>query len=134
MYIGRLTDKWQDLRDKTNADEQTKADLNAGIEASNRVLYQANAAVDRELRNEALVELCARVDDWKNHDINHFGDLLLHGIFTVITGKSDIEKEVSIHISIPCIASSQSSERGGAIPTSCIHSSASQSLGLELFQ
>lgn len=55
---------------------------------------QANAAVDRELRNEALVDLCARVDDWKNHRVDHFGDLLLHGHFPVVTGKSDVQKEV----------------------------------------
>ena len=55
---------------------------------------QANAAVDRDLRNEALVDLCARVDDWKNHRVDHFGDLLLHGHFPVVTGKSDVQKEV----------------------------------------
>ncbi|OBT49447.1 hypothetical protein VE00_00363 [Pseudogymnoascus sp. WSF 3629] len=88
----------KDLRDKTNADDQTKAELTAGMEASNRVLHQANDAVDRELRNEALVDLCTRVDDWKNHDINQFGDLLLHGVFTVITGKSDLEKEYTIYL------------------------------------
>lgn len=58
------------------------------------------------------MELCARVDDWKNHDIHHFGDLLLHGVFSVITGKSDIEKEVNAHVFIPCISSSLSSEHG----------------------
>jgi cell division control protein 24 len=55
---------------------------------------QANAAVDRELRNEALVDLCARVDDWKNHRVDHFGDLLLHGHFPVVTGKAEVQKEV----------------------------------------
>lgn len=84
----------QDLRDKTGADEETKADLTSGIEASNRVLQQANAAVDRELRNEALGDLCVRVDDWKSHRVDHFGDLLLHGHFPVVTGKSDVQKEV----------------------------------------
>jgi hypothetical protein len=87
----------QDLRDKTGADEGTKADLTAGIEAANRVLTQANAAVDRELRLEALEDLCARVDDWKNHRVDHFGDLLLHGHFPVVTGKSDVQKEVRPH-------------------------------------
>lgn len=57
---------------------------------------QANAAVDRELRNEALADLCTRVDDWKNHRVDHFGDLLLHGHFPVVTGKSDVQKEVRI--------------------------------------
>jgi cell division control protein 24 len=50
--------------------------------------------VDREMRNEALTELCANVEDWKNHDVNSFGDLLLYGQFAVLTGKSDVEKEV----------------------------------------
>jgi len=55
---------------------------------------QANAAVDRELRNEALEDLCIRVDDWKNHRVDHFGDLLLHGHFPVVTGNSEVQKEV----------------------------------------
>jgi cell division control protein 24 len=84
------------LRDKTAPDEQTKADLSAGIVAAERVLEQANAAVDRELRNEALAELCTQVEDWKNHEVGQFGDLLLFGQFTVLTGKSDVEKEVRI--------------------------------------
>lgn len=55
---------------------------------------QANAAVDRELRAEALEDLCMRVDDWKNHRVDHFGELLQHGHFPVVTGKSDVQKEV----------------------------------------
>lgn len=88
----------KDLRDKTGADEETKADLTAGIDAANRVLTQANAAVDRELRAEALADLCLRVDDWKNHRVDHFGDLLLHGQFPVVTGKSDVQKEYTIYL------------------------------------
>ncbi|KAJ5035575.1 uncharacterized protein L3040_008041 [Drepanopeziza brunnea f. sp. 'multigermtubi'] len=88
----------KDLRDKTGADDETKADLTAGIEASNRVLMQANSAVDRELRAEALEDLCARVDDWKNHRVDHFGELLLHGHFPVLTGKSDVQKEYTIYL------------------------------------
>lgn len=71
-----------------------------GMEAASRVLRNANTAVDRELREEALVDLCARVDDWKNHDIDHFGELLLHGQFTVLTGKSDVEKEASFSFAL----------------------------------
>ncbi len=55
---------------------------------------QANAAVDRELRNEAFEDLISRVDDWKSHRADQFGDLLLHGHFPVVTGKSDVQKEV----------------------------------------
>lgn len=61
---------------------------------------QANNAVDRELRNEALVDLCTRVDDWKNHRVDQFGDLLMHGHFPVVTGKSDVPKEVRILLPI----------------------------------
>ena len=61
------------------------------------MLASANAAVDYELRLEALQDLCNRVDDWKNHRVDHFGDLLLHGQFPVVTGKSDVQKEVGPH-------------------------------------
>ncbi|RKF63852.1 Rho guanine nucleotide exchange factor scd1 [Golovinomyces cichoracearum] len=88
----------KDLRDKTNADESTKTDLTFGIEAANRVLKLANEAVDRELRSEALIDLCARVDDWKNHRVENFGDLLLQGNFPVVTGKSDVQKEYTIYL------------------------------------
>lgn len=54
----------------------------------------ANSAVDAELRAEAYDDLNARVDDWKNHRVDHFGELLLHGHFPVVTGKSDVQKEV----------------------------------------
>jgi cell division control protein 24 len=37
------------------------------------------------------------VDDWKNHRVDHFGELLLHGHFPVVTGKSDVQKEVRSH-------------------------------------
>lgn len=58
------------------------------------MLRQANEAVDCELRNEALSDLVERVDDWKNHRVDQFGQLLLHGHFPVVTGKSDVQKEV----------------------------------------
>jgi cell division control protein 24 len=45
------------------------------------------------------------VDDWKNHRVDHFGDLLLHGHFPVVTGKSDVQKVVRPHsIRRPSIA------------------------------
>jgi cell division control protein 24 len=36
----------------------------------------------------------SRVEDWKNHQIEQFGDLLLYGHFPVVNGKSDGQKEV----------------------------------------
>ncbi|KAK4187780.1 putative guanine nucleotide exchange factor for Rho/Rac/Cdc42-like GTPase [Podospora australis] len=79
-------------------DEATKADLTAGIEAASRVLQKANEAVDRAVLDEALEDLKSRVDDWKNHQVDQFGRLLLHGNHTVIPGKSDQEKEYEIYL------------------------------------
>lgn len=58
------------------------------------MLKEANEAVDQELRREARENLEARVEDWKHHQIDHFGELLLHGHFPVVTGKTDGQKEV----------------------------------------
>lgn len=118
----RPTDPYQDLRNKTNADEETKALLQEGIDAANRVLFAANAAVDRELRAEALQDLCNRVDEWKGHDVHQFGELLLHGVFTVVTGKSDAEKEVKTytisHPDMPMMPTSSSTTPSAGSHTS----------------
>ncbi|KAK7710379.1 Guanine nucleotide exchange factor for Cdc42p [Diaporthe eres] len=79
-------------------DETIKQDLAAGIEAAEHVLKKANEAVDRDLLDEALEELVGRVDDWKNHRVEHFGKLLLHGVYTVITGKTEQEKDYEIYL------------------------------------
>lgn len=78
--------------------EEVKADLTAGIDAAERVLTKANEAVDRDLLDEALEELTRRVDDWKNHRVESFGRLLLHGVYTVITGRSEQEKDYEIYL------------------------------------
>jgi cell division control protein 24 len=84
----------QDLAKKTD-NEEVKSELLAGCDAAERVLHKANDAVNRDLLDEALEELIVRVDDWKNHKVEQFGSLLLHGVYGVVTGKSDQEKDVS---------------------------------------
>lgn len=63
------------------------------------MLEKANAAIDREERVEAVEELKTLVEDWKGHRIEGFGELLLHGQFTVLKGESisskNEEREVS---------------------------------------
>ncbi|KAL1842962.1 hypothetical protein VTJ49DRAFT_3603 [Mycothermus thermophilus] len=83
---------------KKSEDEATTADLQAGIEAAERVLQKANEAVDRDLLDEALEDLVARVDDWKKHRVEQFGKLLLHGVYPVVTGKGDQDRDVRL----PC--------------------------------
>ena len=80
---------------KKNEDEATRADLSAGIASAERVLQKANEAVDRDLLGEAVNDLVSRVEDWKKHRVDQFGDLLMHGVYTVVTGKGDQEKDVS---------------------------------------
>ncbi|KAM0335012.1 hypothetical protein ACHAQA_000046 [Verticillium albo-atrum] len=87
----------KDLKKKTE-DEEAKRNLTAGIEAAERVLYKANEEVNRDLLDEALEELRVRVDDWKNHKVEQFGKLLRHGVYTVVTGKTDQEKEYEIYL------------------------------------
>ncbi|KXX75114.1 Rho guanine nucleotide exchange factor scd1 [Madurella mycetomatis] len=83
---------------KKSDDEATRTDLTAGIESAERVLQKANEAVDRDLLDEAVDDLMARVEDWKKHRVEQFGKLLLHGVYTVITGKGDQEKDYEIYL------------------------------------
>ena len=87
------------MRDKGDLDETRKEDITVGIEAASSVLERTNEAVDREERLAAVQELKARVEDWKGHRVEAFGDLLLHGTFTVLKGDNtsskDTEREVS---------------------------------------
>ena len=89
---------FQELRDKGDLDDDRKADLSTGIEAASAILERTNAAIDLEERLGAVEELKSRVEDWKGHDIKRFGNLLLHGTFTVLKGESmnskDSEREV----------------------------------------
>ena len=88
------------MRDKCNASPEQQHDLDGGYHASQRVLERANDAVDKVVRNEAVEDLAARVEDWKGHRIDQFGELLLYGTFTVVKGdgKNDVEREVGIDI------------------------------------
>lgn len=85
---------------KKSEDTEVKDDLCLGCGAAERVLTKANEAVNRDLLNEAREDLERRVDDWKNHKVSSFGSLLLHGVYGVITGKSDQEKDVGFNAAL----------------------------------
>ncbi|KAI9844125.1 MAG: hypothetical protein M1838_002321 [Thelocarpon superellum] len=86
----------QELRDKCNSEEHLREDISSGIESAAAVLKQANAAIDKQQRQLAVDELRTRVEEWKGHDIQQFGELLLYGTFTVVKGdgRNDVEREV----------------------------------------
>ncbi|KAI9800638.1 MAG: hypothetical protein M1825_003960 [Sarcosagium campestre] len=90
----------KELRDKCDAEEYLREDLTAGIEAAASVLDRANSAIDKEHRHLAVDELQSRVEDWKGHNIQHFGELLLYGTFTVVKGdgRNDVERQYKIYL------------------------------------
>ena len=78
--------------------------------AATSILHRANEAVAKEQRLAAVNELQSRVEDWKGHQIDHFGDLMLFGTFTVLKGEGpkEVEREVrDILISLSPYCSNQ---------------------------
>ena len=84
------------MRSKGNFDQDRKEDLDEGYAAATSILHRANDAIGKEQRLAAVSDLSNRVEDWKGHKINHFGDLLLYGKFTVVKGEGTkpVEREV----------------------------------------
>ena len=72
-------------------------DLQEGAEKVRSILDESNEVIAREIRREAVEELQLRVEDWKGHKIDHFGELLLNGTYTVVKGEGakEAEREVS---------------------------------------
>ncbi len=66
--------------------------------AATSILSRANEAIAKEYRLAAVSELQSRVEDWKGHQIDHFGGLLLFGDYTVVKGEGakEVEREVRI--------------------------------------
>jgi cell division control protein 24 len=74
-----------------------QADLADAVEIIQSVLQEANAAIDKETRLNALEDLDERVEEWKSLKKESFGELMLFGTFTVLKGdggNKDQEKEV----------------------------------------
>lgn len=61
-------------------------------------MTRADEAVQKEHHAAAVNELQSRVEDWKGHRINHFGELLHFGNYTVLKGEGAkvVEREVSV--------------------------------------
>ncbi|KAG7446508.1 uncharacterized protein BT62DRAFT_1005801 [Guyanagaster necrorhizus] len=71
-------------------------DLKAGSAAAKRITDKINEA-QRHAENEQTVKnLQSRVDDWKGHHLENFGNLLLNDIFIVT--KSDIDREYHVFL------------------------------------
>ena len=84
-----------DLYKKGDLDEGRRNDLLVGREAAASVLARTNMAVDREQKAEAVQELKQRVEDWKGHRVEGFGELLLYGSFTVLKSEGTMPSAAS---------------------------------------
>lgn len=95
-----VADRCQDLIKDGGLDEDNLEHLHAGLEAAKSVCDRADEAIAREERQAALAEIQSRVEDWKGHRIEHFGELLLHGQYLVIKGEGakEVEREYKIYL------------------------------------
>jgi cell division control protein 24 len=71
-------------------------ELKSGQEATKRIADKINEA-QRHAENEQTVKgLHARVNDWKGHHLDSFGELLLDDVFVVT--KSEIDREYHVFL------------------------------------
>jgi cell division control protein 24 len=57
------------------------------------VLDRANALLQKADLAKEVAELVTLVDDWKGHQLSHFGDLVLSGTFPVVKGESSKDSQ-----------------------------------------
>lgn len=88
----------RDLIKQTDIVTAEDQQLKDGLEAIERIAVQINEAIRKSENAQVVKNLEGRVEDWKGHKLEHFGDLLLHGNFSVIKGdqKGDAEREVRL--------------------------------------
>ena len=88
----------QELRVKGGYGLEKQQDLEEGEAAARSIMIRADEAVQKEHHAAAVNELQSRVEDWKGHKINHFGELLHFGTYTVLKGEGAkvVEREVSV--------------------------------------
>ena len=86
------------MRVKGGYDLEKRQDLEEGEAAAKSIMTRADEAVQKEHHAAAVNELQSRVEDWKGHRINHFGELLHFGNYTVLKGEGAkvVEREVSV--------------------------------------
>lgn len=70
--------------------------MKKGSEASKRVTDSINEALHRADIEKTVKSLQARVTDWKGHNIDDFGELLLYDHFVV--NKSAVDREYDVFL------------------------------------
>lgn len=70
--------------------------MKKGLEASKRVTDSVNEAERRADIDQTVKSLQTRVADWKGHNIDDFGELLLYDRFVV--NKSTVDREYDVFL------------------------------------
>ena len=97
------TDSKKELRKKGDYPPEKLQDLEEGSGAMKAVLERANSAIEKMKKDQEVQDLLTRVDDWKGHKIEQFGELITFGTHAVLKGDSGKdEREVSFSF-IPLI-------------------------------
>jgi len=76
----------KDLGKNGALDEERRADIQRGIAAMEKILNSTNAHMAAQEQHKIVQDLKEQVDDWRNHRVEGFGNLLLHGNFQIIKG------------------------------------------------
>jgi cell division control protein 24 len=71
-------------------------ELKRGSDAAKRITDKINEAQRRAENEQTVKSLHSRIDDWKGHHLENFGDLLLDDLFVVT--KSDIDREYHVFL------------------------------------
>ncbi|KAF8658263.1 hypothetical protein AX16_002039 [Volvariella volvacea WC 439] len=71
-------------------------ELKRGSDAAKRIADKINEAQRRAENEQTVRNLRERIEDWKGHHLENFGDLLLDDIFVVT--KSDIDREYHVFL------------------------------------
>ncbi|CAA7260588.1 unnamed protein product [Cyclocybe aegerita] len=71
-------------------------ELKQGSDAAKRITDKINEAQRRAENEQTVKSLHTRIDDWKGHHLENFGELLLDDVFVVT--KSDIDREYHVFL------------------------------------
>ncbi|KAJ7497264.1 hypothetical protein FB451DRAFT_1120611 [Mycena latifolia] len=84
------------IKASSAAGYQHYEELKNGSDAAKRITDKINEAQRRAENDQTVKSLHTRVDDWKGHHLENFGELLLDDIFVVT--KSDIDREYHVFL------------------------------------
>ncbi|KAJ7262209.1 hypothetical protein B0H12DRAFT_1013069 [Mycena haematopus] len=84
------------IKASSAAGYQHYEELKSGSDAAKRITDKINEAQRRAENDQTVKSLYTRVDDWKGHHLENFGELLLDDIFVVT--KSDIDREYHVFL------------------------------------